>query len=67
MACPHYLFEAIEFVGIALISQTLFASGVLVGTLGYLMGRSWATRKWYLAKFHGGFPSHVKALIPYVF
>ncbi|KAG6507343.1 3-oxo-5-alpha-steroid 4-dehydrogenase 1-like [Zingiber officinale] len=67
VACPHYLFEAIEFVGFALISQTLFASGVLVGTLGYLMGRSWATRKWYLSKFKGEFPRHVKALIPYVF
>ncbi|WOK99480.1 3-oxo-5-alpha-steroid 4-dehydrogenase 2-like [Canna indica] len=64
--CPHYLFEVIGFMGISLISQTLFAFSVMVGTVFYLMGRSYATRKWYLSKFPN-FPKQVKALIPYVF
>ncbi|KAF3434379.1 hypothetical protein FNV43_RR25482 [Rhamnella rubrinervis] len=36
------------------------------GTIFYLIGRSYATRRWYLSKFED-FPKHVKALIPYVF
>uniref|UniRef100_A0A2N9EHN2 Uncharacterized protein n=1 Tax=Fagus sylvatica TaxID=28930 RepID=A0A2N9EHN2_FAGSY len=36
------------------------------GTILYLMGRSYATRRWYLSKFEN-FPQDVKALIPYLF
>ncbi|CAI0410579.1 unnamed protein product [Linum tenue] len=64
--CPHYLFEILVFYGIALISQTLYSFCVAVGTSLYLMGRSKATREWYLSKFDD-FPPHVKALIPFVF
>ncbi|WCJ19167.1 3-oxo-5-alpha-steroid 4-dehydrogenase family protein [Euphorbia peplus] len=32
----------------------------------YLIGRSYATRRWYLSKFED-FPTHVKAVIPFVF
>ncbi|CAI0442343.1 unnamed protein product [Linum tenue] len=64
--CPHYLFEIIGFYGIALVSQTLYAFCVAVGTTLYLMGRSKVTREWYLSKFDD-FPAHVKALIPFVF
>ncbi|KAM0951957.1 putative 3-oxo-5-alpha-steroid 4-dehydrogenase (NADP(+)) [Dioscorea sansibarensis] len=64
--CPHYLFEVIGFLGLALISQTLFSFSWFSGTLFYLMGRSYSTRKWYLSKFEN-FPGDVKALIPFVF
>lgn len=64
--CPHYLFEIIEFLGISFISQTLYAFSFTLGTIFYLMGRSYATRKWYLSKFEN-FPEDVKALIPYLF
>lgn len=64
--CPHYLFEIIELVGVALISQTIYAFSFALGSAMYLMGRSYATRKWYLSKFQN-FPSEVRALIPYVF
>ncbi|XP_049379829.1 steroid 5-alpha-reductase DET2-like [Solanum stenotomum] len=64
--CPHYLFEIVTFLGFSLISQTLFSFSSTIGTLFYLMGRSYATRKWYLSKFED-FPRNVKALIPFVF
>lgn len=64
--CPHYLFEIVTFLGFSLISQTLFSFTSTLGTLFYLMGRSHATRKWYLSKFED-FPRNVKALIPFVF
>lgn len=64
--CPHYLFEILTFLGVSLISQTLYAFSFTLGTILYLMGRSYATRRWYLSKFED-FPQHVKALIPYVF
>lgn len=64
--CPHYLFEIIGFIGIAFISQTVYAFSFALGTMLYLMGRSYATRKWYLSKFKN-FPTNVRALIPYIF
>ncbi|KAM7264001.1 hypothetical protein ACFE04_001684 [Oxalis oulophora] len=64
--CPHYLFEILIFWGIALISQTLYSFSFALGTTFYLLGRSYATRKWYLSKFDN-FPRHVKALIPFMF
>nr|CAB3451982.1 unnamed protein product [Digitaria exilis] len=65
VVCPHYLFEIIGFFGFAMISQTLYALAVAIGTAAYLAGRSAATRKWYAAKFEE-FPARVKALVPYV-
>jgi len=64
--CPHYLFEIIGFLGISFISQTSYAISFTLGSIFYLMGRSYATRKWYLSKFED-FSEDVKALIPYAF
>ncbi|XP_030488169.2 uncharacterized protein LOC115705070 [Cannabis sativa] len=64
--CPHYLFEILGYVGISLISQTLYAYSFTLGTIFYLVGRSYATRNWYLSKFED-FPKHVKALVPFIF
>lgn len=65
LICPHYLFEIIGLCGISLISQTLYALCFTLGSGFYLIGRSCATRRWYLSKFED-FPQHVKALIPFV-
>lgn len=64
--CPHYLFEVLGFIGIFFISQTLYSFCFTLGTIVYLIGRSYATRRWYLSKFED-FPKDVKALIPFVF
>ncbi|KAG6760536.1 hypothetical protein POTOM_037059 [Populus tomentosa] len=64
--CPHYLFEVLGIIGIFFISQTLYSFCFTLGTIVYLIGRSYATRRWYLSKFED-FPKDVKALIPFVF
>ncbi|XP_061337551.1 steroid 5-alpha-reductase DET2 [Gastrolobium bilobum] len=64
--CPHYLFEIIGFYGVSFISQTFYAFSFTIGTTFYLLGRSYATRRWYLSKFDD-FPNDVKAIIPFVF
>ncbi|KAK6243534.1 hypothetical protein QUC31_009943 [Theobroma cacao] len=66
VTCPHYLFEVLVFWGFAFISQTLNSFSFALGTTFYLMGRSYATRRWYLSKFED-FPEKVKAMIPFVF
>ncbi|KAH9293869.1 hypothetical protein KI387_040925, partial [Taxus chinensis] len=65
VVCPHYLFEIIGFLGIALISQTPFGFCVLCTVFLYLLGRSLSSREWYVKKFEG-FPCHRKALIPFI-
>jgi very-long-chain enoyl-CoA reductase len=64
--CPHYLFEIIAFYGFSFISQTLYGFSFALGTTFYLLGRSYATRRWYLSKFED-FPKNVKAIIPFFF
>ncbi|KAJ0261022.1 hypothetical protein HA466_0042240 [Hirschfeldia incana] len=64
--CPHYLFEIIVFWSFFVISQTIYSFSFAMGTTFYLVGRSYATRRWYLSKFDD-FPKHVKALVPFVF
>ncbi|KAJ4829672.1 hypothetical protein Tsubulata_047989 [Turnera subulata] len=64
--CPHYLFEIIDLMGISFMSQTLYAFCFAIGTTIYLMGRGYATRRWYLSKFKD-LPRDMKALIPFVF
>ncbi|XP_077225990.1 steroid 5-alpha-reductase DET2-like [Tasmannia lanceolata] len=64
--CPHYLFEIIEFIGISFISQTVYLFSFTLGTIFYLVGRSYATRKWYVSRFPN-FPREIKALFPYIF
>lgn len=64
--CPHYLFEILVFWSFFLISQTIYSFSFAMATTFYLVGRSYATRSWYLSKFED-FPKHIKALIPFVF
>ncbi|KAH6761952.1 3-oxo-5-alpha-steroid 4-dehydrogenase family protein [Perilla frutescens var. hirtella] len=66
VVCPHYLFEIIGFWGISCISQTLYSISFSLGSTLYLMGRSYATRRWYHSKFED-FPKDVKAFIPFIF
>ncbi|VAH26616.1 unnamed protein product [Triticum turgidum subsp. durum] len=65
VTCPHYLFEITGFFGFAMISQTVYALAMASGTAAYLVGRSFATRRWYESKFEE-FPASIKALVPYI-
>ena len=51
VACPHYLFEIISFVGIAFVSQHLHALLVSLGMASYLCGRAINTLKFYQTTF----------------
>lgn len=64
--CPHYLFEILGFIGVSFISQNLYAFSYTFGTSFYLLGRSYATRRWYQSKFDD-FSENTKAIIPYIF
>jgi steroid 5-alpha reductase family enzyme len=66
VVCPHYLFEIIGWLGMAFISQTPYGFCSLLGTTFYLMGRSYATRQWYLHKMED-FPQQRKAVFPFIF
>ena len=66
VACPHYFFEIVAWVGVALMSRHLFALIALVGMAGYLLARSRKTLAWYREKFPN-FPKNRKALIPFLF
>lgn len=66
VACPHYLFEILTWLGIAILSQHLFTYLTVLGMGGYLAARSLNTLKWYYETFPN-FPKARKALIPFIF
>jgi len=66
VVCPHYLFEIITWLGMALVAQHLFAWMSLLGMTGYLVARSHKTLQWYRATFPN-FPAARKALLPFLF
>ncbi|MCE9596926.1 MAG: 3-oxo-5-alpha-steroid 4-dehydrogenase [Spirochaetia bacterium] len=62
VVCPHYLFEIIAWIGIALMSGFLPVLGIASIMALYLLGRSIKTLAWYKENVPG-FPDR-KALIP---
>lgn len=66
VTCPHYFFEIVDFLGLALASQTFYGFGWFAFTVGYLSGRSVATKNWYLKKVDG-FPEDRKNIVPFLF
>jgi very-long-chain enoyl-CoA reductase len=65
VACPHYLFELVSWLGLCLIfrhvSMFLFFSAMAI----YLLIRSLQTLAWYRARFPD-FPPHRKAILPFI-
>lgn len=64
-ACPHYLFEIIAWLGIALISRHLVAWLILFFITFYLTARAIRVLKWYRNKFKD-FPKDRKAILPFI-
>lgn len=64
--CPHYVFEMIMFVGIALVSQTLVGCCTALLVFMYLSARTIQTKQWYMKKVDG-FPRDRSVLVPGVF
>jgi 3-oxo-5-alpha-steroid 4-dehydrogenase len=64
--CPHYLFELLSWLGVVLVSRHLGLALLFCFMVGYLSMRSLKTLRWYRERFPK-FPSHVRALVPFVF
>ena len=69
VAAPHYLFEIIAMVGIALTAQSLHALLVALGMGSYLSGRAVLTHRFYAKTFDKSewSPRDIKAIIPFLF
>ncbi|KAJ3082686.1 hypothetical protein HK102_001517 [Quaeritorhiza haematococci] len=66
VACPHYLFEVIGWLGGAIASGTNAAYGGVIMMVVMLSVRSRKTRLWYLEKVEG-YPAERKGILPFVF
>lgn len=66
VATPHYLFELMSWLGIAIMSQQLNAFLVFTSMSSYLIGRSVAQNKFNKDNIDG-YPKHRKNIFPFVF
>jgi very-long-chain enoyl-CoA reductase len=66
LVCPHYFFELISWLGIAILSTHWESYVVFFIMVCYLSGRSVRTKAWYLEKFNN-FPKSRKRIVPFVF
>lgn len=66
VTCPHYFFEVLAWIGIALISRQIdmFLLALMMGS--YLTGRSAKASAWYLEKF-SEYPKDRKNIFPYLY
>lgn len=67
VACPHYFFEVVSFLGAAVAAGTFVGYAYVVSVLGMLGGRSVATSNWYVERFGSAYPTQRKNIIPWVF
>ena len=63
---PHYTFELVSWLGVAVVAGSLNSLLVVASMTSYLGGRSVATKSWYLKNLKG-FPKDRKAIIPFLF
>ncbi len=66
LVCPHYFFELISWLGLAIGSGFIDAFFVLFIMTCYLMGRSNITKEWYINKFPD-FPKTRNRIFPFLF
>jgi protein-S-isoprenylcysteine O-methyltransferase Ste14 len=66
VACPHYFFELVAWLGIVFLSRHLFALMAFVTMTAYLSARSSKTRHWYQQRF-ADYPTERKGMIPFLF
>lgn len=67
VSAPHYLFELVAWLGVALAAQHVNALLVFGTMSSYLSGRAVATTKWNRARFGAAWPASRRHLIPFVF
>ena len=61
---PHYLFELIAWLGIAIVAQDFNVFMVFASMFTYLLTRAKATKTWYLKNVEN-YPVERKFLIPF--
>jgi very-long-chain enoyl-CoA reductase len=66
VSCPHYLFELIGWLGIAVMSRELGLYLVALGMAGYLAVRARKVHAWYRERF-SDYPAERRALVPGLF
>jgi very-long-chain enoyl-CoA reductase len=67
VSCPHYLFELVAWLGIAIASHSLFACLQLAQMTSYLTSRASATTNWYQSKFGSDYPATRRHIIPFLY
>lgn len=68
VAAPHYLFELIGWLGIAVVSQHLNAYLVFLCMTSYLSGRAYAQNEWNKKKFSSSeWDESKKNIIPFIY
>jgi very-long-chain enoyl-CoA reductase len=65
VAAPHYLFEIVAWLGLALATQAAVPLVACAGMASYLAGRSAATRRWNVENLPG-YPRERRRLVPFV-
>uniref|UniRef100_A0A7C9AD78 Steroid 5-alpha-reductase DET2 n=1 Tax=Opuntia streptacantha TaxID=393608 RepID=A0A7C9AD78_OPUST len=66
VSCPNYLGEMVEWLGWAIMSWSWAGLGFFLYTCSNLVPRAIGNHKWYLEKFKEDYPSHRKAVIPFL-
>jgi steroid 5-alpha reductase family enzyme len=65
ISCPNYFGEIIEWLGFALMVNSLPAFSFFIWTAANLVPRALSNHQWYLEKFED-YPAHRKAIFPYI-
>ncbi|MBI3164748.1 MAG: DUF1295 domain-containing protein [Anaerolineales bacterium] len=65
VVCPHYMFEIIGWIGIALLSRHTAAWMNLFAMISFLAGQGLRALSWYKAAFED-FPKNRKAILPFI-
>ncbi|GMI16964.1 hypothetical protein TrLO_g9827 [Triparma laevis f. longispina] len=66
IAAPHYLFEFISWLGVALCTQHVYSLVLFFGMCAYLIERAKAQDEWNSEKLKEKYPSPRKRIIPFV-
>lgn len=68
VAAPHYFFELIGWLGIAIVANHLNAFLVFTSMTSYLSGRACSQNEWNRSKFSDNdWPSTRKNIVPFIF
>lgn len=65
ISCPNYFGEIIEWLGFALMVNSLPAFSFFIWTAANLVPRALSNHQWYLEKFED-YPARRKAIFPYI-